>query len=131
MPFTVTVTEVNYNNRIHYFARILETDLNVGEEYSVTGLPTNGEIVAFGASTVAGSLLQPAFGRASGFDPTDTNDINNITQQGAAARTYINDQSSVRYYNLTDGTLWGQSTVDVQAIGTTTTEILIVGGMQV
>ncbi len=131
MPYTATTTRVAYNGRTYYFTQILETDLNVGEEYEIPGMPTHGEIVTFSATTVAGRTIQPAFGRATGFDPTDVNDIDFMTQQDVAARSFVNDQSAVRYYELTDGTLFGQSTIDGASVGITTTEILIIGGEQV
>ncbi len=133
MPYSVVVTVSNlkYAGREATFATIVETDVEVASEYSVTGLPTHGEIVAFSATTIAGRTIQPAYGRATGFDPTDANDIDNVTQQDVAARSFVSDQSAVRFYNLTDGTLFGQSTPDVNVVGTTTTEILIIHGMQV
>jgi hypothetical protein len=133
MPYAVTVSvnQVAYDNRTYYYVRVDETDVETTSEYTVTGLPTHGEIITFSATTIAGRTIQPAFGRRTGFDPTDANEIENVSQQAAAARTFINDQSTVRFYNLTDGELFGQTTPDVNVVGQTVSEILIIGGIQV
>ena len=128
---TVTVDQLAYDNRTYYYVRVDETDVDTTDEYTITGLPTHGEIIAFSATTVLGRTIQPAFGRRTGFDPTDAQEIDLITQQAAAARTFINDQSTVRFYNLTDGEIFGQSTPDALTAGATVTEILIIEGIQV
>ena len=124
--FTTTVKALDVDGAQCYFVTVVETDAATTDEYTVTGLPTHGRIVLFIAKKGAGAAatIQPAFTSVAGAASTD---LGFITAQPAAA-AYFNDQSTVRYMNLVNGTLYGRSKPDAGADNVVTTWMLIIPG---
>jgi hypothetical protein len=121
--YTVTRTVASVGGVRYFHVTIVELNTEPGSEWEATGLPINGKILLAIVTIKAGSAstVQPFLSRASGGTTTDPNFI---SQQSAAA-AYVNDQTSVRYAGLTNGTLYGKSVPDAGSDNAIQTDLLI------
>jgi len=122
---TPTVDTVDGRRQFTYV--LLETEAAAASEWTITGLPRICTLTVYIAEKTAGAAttMQPALGTAASFTTTDKN----FVSQEDAAAAYVNDQSTVRIGPLTDGSLYGRSTVDADTDNSITTVMVFVEGV--
>lgn len=121
----ITNTRQNAPGRVSYLVTIVETEAAASSEYTVTGLPARCTLMSLRATLTGGTgtTVQPALGNAAEWVAGDPNERG--VANAAAASVVISDRI---HLDLTDGTLYGRSTVDAGADNDITTVLRIVDG---
>lgn len=105
---------------------IVETDVQTGSEWSISGLPVECTISLFSSHLVtagSASTIQPALGNLSGWT---IDALGSITKASSAATDHVIGTKVHAY--LPGGVLYGKSTPDVNGAGRVVTRISIEPG---